>query len=127
MSAEAAAYAALATALAGVAGLNAVSPGPPLAASPPYAEIGAIVAADWGTKDRPGRELRVQVTVSDRGEAPARVLALAGVAGAAIEAMPRVAQGWELVSIALARTRLAADRPGQWRLVHEYRLRMLSI
>ena len=127
MSAEAAAYAALRAALAGVAGLNGVYPGPPLAASPPWAELGPIVAADWGVKDRVGRELRVQVTLADRAEEPAPLMALAGLTGAAIEELPKALDGWELVSVALARTRLGADRPGQWRCVHEYRLRMLAL
>lgn len=129
MSAEGTLALAVATALrgaGGLAGLNGVFVGPPVKATPPYAEIGEVLGIDWSVKDRVGRELRVSVTLRDAGETAARVQALSDAAGGAIEALPRVIDGWAVASVALARSRLAASAPGRWTALLDYRVRMLA-
>lgn len=111
---------------AGLAALNGVYAGPPLKASPPWAEIGETLGIDWGTKDRAGRELRIAVTIRDAGETSARTTALAAAAGAAIEALPRGLAGWNVASVVLARSRLAGSAAGRWSVTLDYRVRMLA-
>ncbi|WP_010161248.1 DUF3168 domain-containing protein [Sphingomonas sp. PAMC 26617] len=89
MSAESVLQAAVLANLRAVAGLNGVYVGPPVRATPPFAELGELIAVDWGAKDRAGRELRVLVTLRDAGETAVRLAALAASVGAAIEALPR--------------------------------------
>ena len=130
MSAEAAVHMALVAALRGAAEfgglLNGVFEGPPVMASAPFAEVQPLVAIDWSTKDRAGRELRPAVAIRDAGESPARLHALIGAACAAIEAMPRELDGWRVASLAFARSRMLAEAPGQWAAVVEYRVRVLA-
>lgn len=130
MSAEAAVHAALVAVLRGDAtlatGLNGVFEGPATKATPPYAEIGDLLSGDWSVKDRDGRELRIAVTLRDLGETPARVHALAGAAGGAIEAMPRDLDGWRIASVVPVRTRVLRPAAGRWSAIVEYRVRVLA-
>ena len=126
MSAEGAVQAALLAGLRGVPGLNGVYEGPPVKATPPYAEIGETLSGDWGVKDRDGRELRLAVTVRDAGETSARVQALGDAVGAAIAGMPRDLDGWRVASLVFVRSRLLRPAPGRWGVVIEYRVRVLA-
>ena len=130
MSAEGVLHAALVAALRGAGDfggvLNGVFEGPAVRASAPYAEVQPLVAVDWSTKDRAGRELRPAVTIRDAGETPARLHALIGAACAAIEAMPRDLDGWRVASLVFARSRMLAEAPGRWAAVVEYRVRVLA-
>lgn len=126
MSAEAVLHAALAEALAGVAGLNRVEPGASVRATPPFAEIGPLLASDWGTKDKAGRELRVAVRVRDLAERAGRLHELSGAVQAAIEAMPRDLSGWRVASLTFLRSRVASEKAGLWAAVVEYRVRVLA-
>lgn len=127
MSAERVLQAAVLTALRQVVGLNGVYPGPPLRATQPYAELGELIAIDWGAKDRAGRELRLLATVRDAAETSARVEALAEAVGAAITGLPRDLTGWRIASVVLARSRIAGTSPGQWSASVDYRIRMMEV
>lgn len=99
---------------------------PPVRAALPHAVIGEPALSDWSTKDQPGREARVQVTLHDGGERPVRLRILTGEVEAAIEALPReLGEGWRIASIAFVRSRTVADGPGRWIAASEYRLRLL--
>lgn len=126
MSAESVVQAALLDALRGLPGLNGVFDGPPVKATPPYAEIGELLSGDWSVKDRDGRELRLAVTVRDAGETSARGQTLGGAVGAAIETMPRDLGGWRVASLVFMRSRLLRPAPGRWSVVVEYRVRVLA-
>lgn len=126
MSAESVLQAAVLARLRAVAGLNGVYAGPPVRATPPFAELGELIAVDWGAKDRAGRELRVLVTLRDAGETGVRLASLAASAGAAIEAMPRDLTGWRIASVALVRSRSWGTGPGQWSASMDYRIRMME-
>ena len=110
-----------------VAGLNGVYLGPPVRGTPPFAELGELIAIDWGVKDRAGRELRLLVSVRDAGETPVRVATLAAAVGSAIEGMPRDLPGWRIASVALARSRNWGTSPGQWSASVDYRIRMMEV
>ena len=122
--------AAAAAALAGdtvlAAALNGVFAGPPVRASPPFAEVTETLSSDWSTKDRRGREVRLAVLLHDAGETPARMLALAEAVETAVPAMPRDLDGWHVASLVFVRARVAGDGPGRWLASVEFRARMLS-
>lgn len=130
MSAESVIQAALVAALRGDAALgaalNGVFEGPQGKATAPFAEIGELLSVDWSTKDAAGREVRLAVTVRDAAETPARLHALAGLAGAAIEALPRDLDGWRIASLSFVRTRVVRGGPGRWSAIIEYRVRMMA-
>lgn len=116
-----------ASALAAIAGLAAYR-GPPVQAAAPYAVIETGPETDWGWKGGAGRELRLAVTLHDRGETPERLLALAAEAEAAVAAIEgTAADGWRLVSLRFVRAALLPPRKGEpnglWARVLEYRAR----
>jgi hypothetical protein len=126
MSAESVVQAAVLAKLRAVTGLNGVYAGPPVRATPPFAELGELIAIDWGAKDRAGRELRVLVTLRDAGETPGRLAALTASVGAAIETLPRDLTGWRVASVLLVRSRSWGTSPGQWNASLDYRIRMME-
>ena len=126
MTAEGAVQAAVLAALAGVAGLNRVEPGATVRASEPCATIEPLIASDWGTKDRAGRELRVAVTVRDLAERAGRLHELAGAVEAVVIALPTALDGWRIVSIAFLRSRTASEKAGTWAATLEWRVRVLA-
>lgn len=131
MSAESAVHGAFVAALRASAtfggAINGVFEGPAVKASAPFAEVQPLIAVDWSTKDRAGRELRPAVTIRDAGETPARLHALIGAACAAIEAMPRELDGWRVVSLVFSRSRMTREAAGRWAATVEYRVRVLSL
>lgn len=130
MSAESVVHGAFVAALRGSAAfggeVNGVFEGPAVKASAPYAEVQPLIAVDWSTKDRAGRELRPGVTIRDAGETPARLHALIGAACDAIEAMPRGLDGWRVVSLVFGRSRMTREAAGRWAATIEYRVRVLA-
>lgn len=104
--------------------------GPPVQAAVPYAVVEAGPEMDWSHKSGTGRELRLAVTIHDRGERPARLHALMEQAEAALAGLGTVPGGWQLVTFRFLRSRVApptAGAPsGQWTGLIEYRARMLA-
>lgn len=98
--------------------------GPPLQAAAPYAVVEAGPETDWSHKSGAGRELRIAVSLFDKGERPVRLRALIGEAEEALDGLGSPA-GWQLVSMQFLRSRLVRDPKGLWAGVIEYRARML--
>jgi hypothetical protein len=128
MSAEAAAVAHMLALLSEDAALARVLHGvygrPTARAAMPHLMLGAIVSADWGTKDRAGCELRIELRHAstsgpDEGIVAERIAAL-------VPAMRGVAGGWEIVSARLIRSRSGHDRQGGWSQSFEIRCRCLE-
>ena len=118
-----------AAALAGIAGL-AVYRGPPVQAAA-HAVIEVGPERDWGWKGGEARELRLAVILRDRGESPARLLALAAEAEAAVAAVGGEADGWRVVSLAFLRSELVPPKRGSpdglWARILEYRVRVEAV
>jgi hypothetical protein len=110
----------------GLAGMNGVFDGPAVRASEPFAEIADVQASDWSTKDTRGRELRVAVRVRDLAETSARISGLVEAVERAAAALPRVLGDWAVASCVFRRSRVAAEAPGRWTGVVEWRVRMLE-
>jgi hypothetical protein len=89
--------------------------------------------SDWSHKSGEGRELRLALTLWDRGERPVRLRALTRAAEAALEGIEGESQadGWQLVSLHFLRERAVPPRaPAPNALtasVVEYRARLLAV
>lgn len=128
MSGAGAALAAAAIEAVEALGLGGAYPGPPLQAAWPHALVESGPETDWGHKSGAGRELRLAVTLRDRGERPDRAQAFADVVESALAAGLEV-DGWQLVSLALVRRRTAAEGRGGrmgWAVALDYRARLLA-
>ena len=117
--------------------LNGVFEGPAVQATAPYAELGELLATDWGAKALAGIELRPAIIIRDRAEGPARLHALAAAADAAMAAIPAalgtpgalgIPEGaaWQIASLALLRSRIIRDGPGAWIAIVEHRVRIIQ-
>lgn len=104
--------------------LSSVQESGPVQASEPHAIVEAGPETDWGHKTGAGREVRLAVTIRDRGEAPQRVRTLLREAEAAVSGIGAPA-GWRLASLALLRSRATRTREG-WTGSAEWRARMLE-
>ena len=106
--------------------LNSVSEEAPSRAAPPWLGIAASASADWSTKERRGREVRVAFELHCRGDDPGTAAATARAIEARIEALPRSQAGFEVASTTFLRAR-AEQRAGNVRAVLlEYRFRVLA-
>lgn len=104
----------------------AVFDAPPVRAARPYAVIEEASLGNWGTKDLAGREGVLAVTLYDGGERPVRLRALAGEVEAAIETMLRdLGEGWRVVTLVLARSRIVREGESRWMAMSEWRVRIL--
>lgn len=106
--------------------LNALVEEAPSRTALPWLAIAASAGADWGTKDCPGREIRLALELHCRGDQPAAAAELAAAIEDRIAAMPYEQDGFSLVSLAFLRSR-AEQRAGNTRAVLlEYRFRLLA-
>ncbi|HEX8191347.1 MAG TPA: DUF3168 domain-containing protein [Allosphingosinicella sp.] len=118
--------AAAVAALERVAGIGRVYDAPPLTAAAPHALVEIDLESDWGHKSGAGRELRLAATLTDKGERPVRLRALAGAAEAALRGLPPQVGGWQLVSMTHLRTREVRRAKNGWAAVIEFRARLLA-
>jgi hypothetical protein len=121
--------AAVVRALGAVAGLGGVYPGPPLQAAFPYATVDAGLESDWSHKSGTGREVRLAVTLRDKGERPARLQQLMAATGGVLDLFGGESGGWRVVTMRFERSRLLPPRASAgeaWAGVIEYRARMLA-
>jgi Protein of unknown function (DUF3168) len=86
--------------------INGVYDGPPIRASVPYAVVSDVTGIDWGTKDAPGRELVLTLSLYDRAEDSGRMAQLMAAIHAAMTSLPRSVSGWDIGSIIPLRSRL---------------------
>lgn len=106
--------------------VNAITEEAPSRAAPPWLGIAASASADWSTKDRTGREVRIALELHCRGDDPGTAAATAQAIEARVEALPRVQAGFEIASTTFLRAR-AEQRPANVRAVLlEYRFRVLA-
>ena len=98
----------------------------PVRAHPPWLGIAASASADWSTKDRAGREIRVALELHCRGDDPATAADLVKAIEARIATLPRAQAGFAIVTAQFLRAR-AEQRANNTRAVLlEYRFRVLE-
>jgi hypothetical protein len=125
-----------AAALKTITGLG-VYDAPPVQAVAPYLVVEAGPESDWGYKGGTGRELRLAMTLWDRGERPMRLRELTRAAQIKVESIEgegdsaELGDGWQLVSLHFLRERAVPPRPPTPNGLHasmvEYRARLLAL
>ena len=90
--------------------VHGIFDGTPPRATAPYVAVGAADGVDWGTKDRPGREVRLTLTLVGV-EGGAVDLAAARVE-AVVTALRGAAGAWSVVGARTIRTRFTFARDG---------------
>jgi len=109
-----------------IALVNRVHDGPPVKATPPMLIVGECSGADWGTKDRAGRELRLAITIEDDLETAARIRGIMPVADAAVQRLTSAVGAWRVGSLRMIRSRLLRTGAGRWNALLDYRIRVLA-
>jgi hypothetical protein len=106
--------------------LNTIAEEAPSRTAPPWLGIVASASADWSTKDRIGREVRIALEIHCRGDDPDTAADVAAAVEARVEALPRNQDGFHIATVAFLRAR-AEQRSGNVRAVLlEYRFRLLA-
>ncbi|MBA4163704.1 MAG: DUF3168 domain-containing protein [Erythrobacter sp.] len=109
-----------------LASLNAIEEESPLKASVPWLGIAASASADWGTKDRAGREVRVAFELVTRGDDSAADAALARGIEQRIQSLPAAHPEFAVVTSRFIRSRAERRARNLRALLLEYRFRLLA-
>lgn len=134
MSAEGAMRAAVVAALGGDAALmalvNGIYDGVPVQASEPYVVIAECAGVDWGAKGVDGREVRLSISLHDKGDTSAAIAAMLGRVESAMRGIEDVVDEWRIVTMRFVRSRVVRSmasqrREGGWQGVVDYRVRVV--
>ena len=108
-----------------LARVNGVFHRSPARIAAPYVLLDDVLAVDWSTKDRAGREARLSITIRDGSDDAAPVSAIAAAVEARLLTTPSTGAGYQLVSLAPLRSRTM--RAGAlWLVTLDYRARLLN-
>ncbi|AKM08120.1 tail completion protein gp17 [Pelagerythrobacter marensis] len=116
----------LRTAPAPLNALNMVEEEAPLRAAPPWLGIAASASADWSTKDRAGREIRLALELRTRGDDPAADGALVTALDRRVEDLPRQQPEFAIASTFFLRARAERRANNRRSMLLEYRFRCLA-
>jgi hypothetical protein len=106
--------------------LNAIVEEAPSRVAPPWLAIAASASADWSTKDRRGREVRIALELHCRGDDPDTAFDAMLAIEERIETLPSAQAGFAIASCVYLRGRIE-QRPANRRAVLlEYRFRLLA-
>ena len=109
-----------------LAALHILTEERPLRAPVPWLGIAASAAADWSTKDRKGREVRIALELHGRGDSPATLATLTRAIEARIETLPASQSGFTLVTTQFLRSRAEQRDRNTRAVLFEYRFRGLE-
>lgn len=109
-----------------LAALNLVEEEIPIRAHPPWLGIAASASADWGAKDRAGREVRIAFELHCRGSDPAGAAQLVASIEARIGSFPRMQASFHVASTRFLRARVAQRANNTRAILLEYRFRLLA-
>ena len=109
-----------------LAAINAIEEETPVAASAPWLGIAASASTDWGSKDRPGREVRIALELESRvDEADADGPLLSAIESRVLD-LPPFHDAFELASIRFLRAR-SEERANNLRgALLEFRFRIFA-
>lgn len=107
-----------------LAGINAIEEEAPVSASPPWLGIAASASTDWGTKDRPGREIRVALELESRTDLTSGDADLLGAIERRVLDLPPFPPGFEIASIRFLRARSEARADNRRAALIEFRFRL---
>jgi hypothetical protein len=109
-----------------LAAINAMEEEAPLSVTPPWLGIAASASIDWGTKDRPGREIRVALELESRTDEAAADAPLLSAIERRVLDLPPFQPGFELASIRFLRSRSEARSDNLRAALLEYRFRIFA-
>ena len=109
-----------------LAAINAMEEEAPLSVTPPWLGIAASASIDWGTKDRPGREIRVALELESRTDQAAADAPLLSAIERRVLDLPPFQPGFELASIRFLRSRSEARSDNLRAALLEYRFRIFA-
>jgi len=106
--------------------VNAIAEEAPSRTVPPWLGIAASASADWSTKDRAGREVRVALELHCRGDDPGTAAAIVPAIEARIETLPHIQPDFEIATTTFLRARAEQRANNQRAVLLEYRFRLLA-
>ena len=110
-----------------LAGINTIEEESPLGTSTPWLGIAASASTDWGTKDRPGREVRMAFELESRtDDAAADADPLAAIERRVL-ALPPIQSDFEVASIRFLRARSEARGNNLRGGLIEFRFRIFAL
>ncbi len=109
-----------------LAPINTIEEEAPLRAAPPWLGIAASASIDWGTKDRPGREVRIALELLSRSDQPAADAAILAAIETRVLALPPFHAGFELAAIRFLRARSEARAGNLRAALLEFRFRIFA-
>jgi len=109
-----------------LAAINTIEEEAPLSATPPWLGIAASASVDWGTKDRPGREIRIALELESFTDQTAGDAPLLGTIERRVLDLPPFHPGFELASIRFLRSRSEARADNRRAALLEYRFRLFA-
>jgi len=104
--------------------LNAVEEESPLRTSPPWLGLSASASTDWGTKDRPGREVRIALELETRTDDPGSDADLLSAIESRVLDLPPISLEYELASIRFLRARSEQRENNRRGALLEFRFRL---
>lgn len=108
-----------------MARVNGVFHRMPARIAAPYVVLDDVLATDWSTKDRQGREARLAFVVRDGSDDAAPVADIAAAMETRLAAMPRSGTRYRLISLAPLRSRTSRI-DALWLVTLDYRARLLQ-
>ena len=109
-----------------LASINAIEEEAPVSASAPWVGIAASASTDWGTKDRPGREVRIAIELESRADEPEADGPLVSLIEQRVLSLPPFHSGFELASVRFLRAR-SEERANNLRgALLEFRFRIFA-
>lgn len=110
-----------------LATINVIEEESPLRASAPWLGISASASADWGTKDRPGREVRIALELESRSDEAGTDTALLAAIERRVLDLPPFHPTFELASIRFLRARSEARENNLRGALLEFRFRIFTV
>lgn len=109
-----------------LAQVNGVFHRSPARIAAPYVLLDDVLATDWGTKDRSGREVRLAFSIREGSSDAAPVSAIGSALDLRLMTMPRTGGSFHLASLHPLRSRTV--RIGElWLATLDYRARLLAL
>lgn len=109
-----------------LASINAIEEEAPVTASAPWLGIAASASTDWGTKERPGREVRIAIELESRADEPDADGPLVNAIERRVLDLPPFHSGFELASIRFLRARSEERERNLRGALLEFRFRIFA-
>ncbi len=109
-----------------ISALNAITEEVPSRTTAPWLGIAASASADWGTKDKRGREVRIALELHTRGEEPSETGDISALVENRIGTLPAAQANFRIVSTTFLRARVEQRARHERAALLEYRFRLLE-